>query len=171
MIFRHFHLHELETEVHIIFQCPICYEIKVFYCCLFWDLRAPLSIFYRDLDQQCLALFMREVLGHRSQCLQVLFQLEDCLLVIGCLVWLRQQMLGEDPWYFGGQVNEALCLLLTSPPGGPLTSLRPMPTIRAIDGPTLGGSIIVFPPSNTLLSCSCASLRIIYPTSLALVIP
>jgi hypothetical protein len=63
------HLQEPETERHLIFRCPVYYEIRGRYYCLYRDSGDSLSTFFRYQDQRCLALFIREILSHRSQLL------------------------------------------------------------------------------------------------------
>jgi hypothetical protein len=62
----------LEIEMHLIFRCPIYYEIRGRYHCLYRDSRGSLSTFFRYQDQRCLALFIREIFSHRSQFLHVM---------------------------------------------------------------------------------------------------
>jgi hypothetical protein len=66
------HLQEPETEMHLIFRCPIYYEIRGRYHCLFRDSGGSLSTFFRYQDQRCLALFIREIFSHRSQFLHAM---------------------------------------------------------------------------------------------------
>ena len=61
------HLQEPKTEVHLIFRCPIYYEIEGCFHCLYRESRSSLSTFFRYQDQRCLALFIREIFCHRSQ--------------------------------------------------------------------------------------------------------
>jgi hypothetical protein len=65
------HLQEPETEMHLIFRCPIYYEIRGRYHCLYRDSGGSLSTFFRYQDQRCLALFIREIFSHRSQFLHM----------------------------------------------------------------------------------------------------
>jgi hypothetical protein len=51
----------------LIFRCPIYYEIRGRHHCLYWDSGGSLSTFFLYQDQRCLALFIREILCHRSQ--------------------------------------------------------------------------------------------------------
>jgi hypothetical protein len=53
--------------MHLIFRCPIYYEIRGRYHCLYRDSGGSLSTFFRYQDQRCLALFIREIFCHRSQ--------------------------------------------------------------------------------------------------------
>jgi hypothetical protein len=66
------HLQEPETEMHLIFSCPIYYEIRGCYHCLYWDWRGSLSTFFLHKDQRCLALFIREIFDRRSQFLHAM---------------------------------------------------------------------------------------------------
>jgi hypothetical protein len=66
------HLQEPETEMHLIFRCPIYYEIRGRYHCLYRDSGGSLSTFFRYQDQRCLALFIREIFSHRSQFLHAM---------------------------------------------------------------------------------------------------
>lgn len=63
------HTQEVETEWHFIFGCPIYYEIRGRYHCLF---RGPqnLSSFFSYTDQRCVALYIQETLKHREHILQ-----------------------------------------------------------------------------------------------------
>jgi hypothetical protein len=53
--------------MHFIFRCPIYYEIKGRYHCLYEDSGGSLSTFFWYQDQRCLTLFIREIFCHRSQ--------------------------------------------------------------------------------------------------------
>jgi len=53
--------------LHLIFRCPIYYEIRGRYHCLYTDSRGSLSTFFRYQDQRCIALFIKEIFCHRSQ--------------------------------------------------------------------------------------------------------
>ena len=59
----------MEIESHFIFKCPIYYEIRECFHCLF---RGPqtLAAFFRYIDQRCLALYIQEALKFRAQVLQ-----------------------------------------------------------------------------------------------------
>jgi hypothetical protein len=48
------------------FVARIYYEIRGRYYCLYRDSGGSLSTFFRYQDQRCLALFIREILSHRS---------------------------------------------------------------------------------------------------------
>jgi hypothetical protein len=50
------HLQEVDIEEHFIFRCPICYEIRERFHCLFR------GTVFRYSDQRCLALYMQETL-------------------------------------------------------------------------------------------------------------
>jgi hypothetical protein len=63
------HLHEVETEEHFIFRCPIYYEIRGRFHCLFRGIQT-LSSFFRYSDQRCLSLYMQEALRLRGHILQ-----------------------------------------------------------------------------------------------------
>jgi hypothetical protein len=66
------HLQEPETEMHLIFRCPLYYEIRGHYHCLYRDSGGSLSTFFLYQDQRCLALFIREIFSHRSQFLHTM---------------------------------------------------------------------------------------------------
>jgi hypothetical protein len=63
------HLHEVETEEHFIFCCPIYYEIRGRFHCLFRGIQTLIG-FFRYFDQRCLALYMQEALRLRAHNLQ-----------------------------------------------------------------------------------------------------
>ena len=71
MIYKLCHLQEVEIESHFIFKCPIYYEIRERFHCLF---RGPqtLAAFFRYIDQRCLALYIHEALTFQAQVLQPL---------------------------------------------------------------------------------------------------
>jgi hypothetical protein len=62
-------LQEVETEEHFIFRCPIYYEIRGRFHCLFRGTQT-LTGFFRYLDQRCLALYIQEALRLRAHTLQ-----------------------------------------------------------------------------------------------------
>jgi hypothetical protein len=66
------YLREPKTEMHPIFRCPIYYEIRERYHCLYRHSRGSLSTFFRYQDQRCLALFIKEIFSHRSQVLHAI---------------------------------------------------------------------------------------------------
>jgi hypothetical protein len=66
------HLQELEIEMHLIFRFPIYYNIRGCYHCLYRDSWGSLSTFFGYQDQRCLALFIRQILSHRSQLLHTM---------------------------------------------------------------------------------------------------
>lgn len=61
---------EVETEEHFICRCPLYYEIRGRFHCLFRDGFAPLSRVIDYEDQHCLALFVREATRHRDRYLR-----------------------------------------------------------------------------------------------------
>jgi len=63
------HLQEVEIEVHFILGCPVYYEIRGRFHCLFKDSRT-LAEFFRYPDQRCLALYMQEALSFQAHILQ-----------------------------------------------------------------------------------------------------
>jgi hypothetical protein len=54
-------LQEVKTKEHFIFRCPIYYEIRGLFHCLFKGMQT-LTIFFRYLNQRCLALYIQEAL-------------------------------------------------------------------------------------------------------------
>ena len=62
-------IQEVETEEHFIFRCPVYYEIRGRFQCLFRRSR-DLTSFFRYPDQRCLALYMQEALRLRAHILQ-----------------------------------------------------------------------------------------------------
>jgi hypothetical protein len=68
-VYQMCHLQEPESERHLIFWCLVYYEIRGRYYCLYRDSGGSLSTFFRYQDHRCLALFIREILNHRSQLL------------------------------------------------------------------------------------------------------
>jgi hypothetical protein len=68
-IYQVCHLQEVETEVHFIFRCPLYYEIRGRFHCLFRESQT-LTGFFRYLDQRCLALYIQEALRFRAHTLQ-----------------------------------------------------------------------------------------------------
>jgi hypothetical protein len=62
------HLHEVKTEEHFLFRCPIYYDIKGRFHCLFRGIQT-LSGFFRYSDQRCLTLYMQEDLSLRAHIL------------------------------------------------------------------------------------------------------
>jgi hypothetical protein len=68
-VYQMCHLHEPETKRHLIFRCPVYYEIRGSYYCMFRDSGGSLSTFFQYEDQRCRPLFLREILSHRSHLL------------------------------------------------------------------------------------------------------
>jgi len=64
-------LKEIENKIHFIFQCPLYYEIRGRFYCLFRDC-SSLSDFFSYYDQRCLALYFQEVTLLRDSNLQSL---------------------------------------------------------------------------------------------------
>ncbi|KAH9303687.1 hypothetical protein KI387_008091, partial [Taxus chinensis] len=62
-------LQEVETEEHFIFRCPIYYEIRGRFHCLFRE-HPSFAAFFRYCDQRCLALYLQEALKLRNETLQ-----------------------------------------------------------------------------------------------------
>ena len=62
-------LQEVETEEHFIFRCPIYYERRGRFHCLFREPQAISSLF-RFPDQRCLALYIQEAFRLRSLSIQ-----------------------------------------------------------------------------------------------------
>jgi hypothetical protein len=62
-------LQEVETEEHFIFRCPIYYEIRGQFHCLFRGAQT-LTGFFSYPDQRCLALYIQEALRFRAHTLQ-----------------------------------------------------------------------------------------------------
>jgi hypothetical protein len=58
-----------DREVHFIFGCPVYYEIRGRFHCLFRGSQT-LADFFRYPDQRCLALYMQEALKFRTHILQ-----------------------------------------------------------------------------------------------------
>ena len=58
----------METEMHFIFKCPIYYEIRGQFHCLFKGSRTLVE-FFRYPDQRCLALYLQEALRFRAHIL------------------------------------------------------------------------------------------------------
>jgi hypothetical protein len=59
-------------KMHLIFRCPLYYDIRGHYHCLYRDLGGSLSTFFCYSDQRCLTLFIREIFSYRSQFLHVM---------------------------------------------------------------------------------------------------
>jgi hypothetical protein len=66
----------VETEVHFIFRCPIYYEIRGRFHCLFKESQT-LTGFFRYLDQRCLALYIQEALRFQVHTLQPPIKLDS----------------------------------------------------------------------------------------------
>ena len=64
-------LGEVEIEAHFIFRCPIYYEIKGRFFCLFRECFS-LYDFFSYYDQRCLALYLREATMLRDSMIQTL---------------------------------------------------------------------------------------------------
>ena len=63
------HLQEVETEVNFISGCPIYYEIRGRFHCLFRDSQT-LASFFKYPDERFLALYMQEALRFHAHILQ-----------------------------------------------------------------------------------------------------
>jgi hypothetical protein len=63
------HLQKVENKVHFIFRCPVYYEIRGRFHCLFRESQI-LTGFFKYLDQRCLALYIQEALRFRVHTLQ-----------------------------------------------------------------------------------------------------
>lgn len=63
---------EAGSQIHFLFKCPIYYEIRGRFYCLFRDCRS-LSDFFRYTDQHCITLYLRESLQLRDHTLQLSF--------------------------------------------------------------------------------------------------
>lgn len=61
---------EVESEEHYICRCPVFYEIRGRYHCLFRDGFGPLSRVIDYPDQRCLGLFLLEIRRHREDLLR-----------------------------------------------------------------------------------------------------
>ncbi|KAH9293843.1 hypothetical protein KI387_040957, partial [Taxus chinensis] len=61
-------LQEVETEEHFIFRCPVYYEIRGRFHCLFRELPS-FTTFFKYYDQRCLALYLQEALRLRDRLL------------------------------------------------------------------------------------------------------
>ena len=57
---------EPKTELHHICHCPIYYEIRSCFHCLFTEGFGPLARVMRYQDQRCLGLFLLELRRHRE---------------------------------------------------------------------------------------------------------
>ena len=66
-------LMEVETEIHFLFRCPLYYEIRGRFYCLFRDC-SSLSMFFSYIDQRCLALYLQEATHLRQNTLQSFHQ-------------------------------------------------------------------------------------------------
>jgi hypothetical protein len=64
-------LGEVENEAHFLFRCPIYYEIRGRFFCLFRDCFS-LHDFFSYYDQRCLALYIREATTLRDSTIQSL---------------------------------------------------------------------------------------------------
>ena len=61
---------EPETEMHHICRCPVYYEIRGRFHCLFRDGFGPLTKVMNYTDQRCLGLFLLELRRHRESLLR-----------------------------------------------------------------------------------------------------
>ena len=61
---------EPETELHYICHCPVYYEIRGRFHCLFKEGFGPLSRITRYQDQRCLELFLLELCRHKERLLR-----------------------------------------------------------------------------------------------------
>ena len=61
---------EPETELHFIYHCPVYYEIRGRYHCLFRDGFGPLSKVMSFPDQRCLGLYLLEARKYRESILR-----------------------------------------------------------------------------------------------------
>ena len=61
---------EPETELHFICHCPVYYEIRGRYHCLFRDGFGPLSKVMSFQDQRCLGLYLLEIHKYRESMLK-----------------------------------------------------------------------------------------------------
>ena len=59
----------METKSHFIFRCPIYYEMRGRFHCLFRGTQT-LAAFFKYIDQRCLALYVQKALKFRAQVLQ-----------------------------------------------------------------------------------------------------
>jgi hypothetical protein len=66
-VYQMCHLQESETKMHLNFRCPIYYEIRRHYHCLYRNSRGSLSTFFQYQDQRCPSLFIKEIFNHESQ--------------------------------------------------------------------------------------------------------
>ena len=64
-------LGEVENEAHFLFRCPIYYEIRGRFFCLFRECFS-LHEFFSYYDQRCLALYLREATMLRDSTIQTL---------------------------------------------------------------------------------------------------
>ncbi|KAH9323866.1 hypothetical protein KI387_018505, partial [Taxus chinensis] len=62
-------LQEIETQDHFIFRCPIYYEIIGRFHCLFCE-HLSFAAFFKNREQQCLALYLQETFRLRNETLQ-----------------------------------------------------------------------------------------------------
>jgi hypothetical protein len=104
-------LQEVETEEHFIFRCPIYYEIRGWFHCLFKGAQT-LTGFFSYPDQRCLALYIQEALRFEP----ILFSL------------LRDQTL------FDGSPPSSQCYLLVG-------ALRDKPTPTQLQTPDQCGPV------------------------------
>lgn len=63
---RYCHLDEVEDEAHFLFRCPIYYEIRGRFHCLYRDGPHTLQSFLSYPDSRCVGLLLREMMLLRS---------------------------------------------------------------------------------------------------------